>query len=47
MLSNADLLKGVDGNVFVNEENLGAELPLEDDAKWNYVPASEEEEELP
>ena len=47
MLSNADLLKGVDGNVFVNEEDIGVELPLEDYAKWEYVPAPEEEEELP
>ena len=33
--------------MFFNEENLGAELPLEDDAKWNCVPAPEEEEKLP
>ena len=46
MLSNADLLKGVgDNDIFVNEENFGAELPLED-AEWDYVPASEEENEV-
>ena len=33
MLSNADLLKGVDGNVFINEENVGVDLPLDDDGE--------------
>ena len=49
MLSNAHVLEGVDGNDFVNEEDLGAELPLEDDAEWEHFPApeKEEEEELP
>ena len=33
-------------NIFVNREKFGAELPLED-AKWDYILAPEEEDNLP
>ena len=46
MLSAADLLEGVGENIFVDEQNLGGELPL--DAKWKDDSAPyDEDDELP